>query len=201
MSSSECQCFVLDNWSLISVVEKISKEISRLEDEESQAEAALAEAFARISCLRNMQKQLRKKGVKMLKKVLDDMEALEEEEWKEAEEESRRRGLGCVQAREVELAFQIQSACATEAVDFSGPPSIHPWRISSVTSPKAVLLILLLPMDLADKLPAVLQVFDGFLGVVFFGIPSPFGQVQRLSVSNFFLEYFFWLELFFIDLD
>jgi multidrug efflux pump subunit AcrA (membrane-fusion protein) len=105
---------------LICVVEKINKELSRLEDEESQAEAALAEAFARISRLRKMQKQLRKKGVEMLKKGLDDMEALEEEERREAEEKNRREDLERAQAREAELAFQIQSACATEAVDFSG---------------------------------------------------------------------------------
>jgi predicted Holliday junction resolvase-like endonuclease len=102
------------------LVEKINTELSRLEDEESKAEAELAAAFARISRLRKMQKQLRKKGVEMLKKGLDDMEELEEEERKEAEEKSRRDELGRVQAREAELAFQVQTSCATQAVDFSG---------------------------------------------------------------------------------
>jgi hypothetical protein len=67
-----------------------------------------------------MQKQLRKKGVEMLKKGLDDMEELEEVERKETEEKSRRRELEQAQAREAELAFQVQNVCATEAVDFSG---------------------------------------------------------------------------------
>jgi hypothetical protein len=102
------------------LVEKINKELSRLEDEESKAEVELAAAFARISRLRKMQKQLRKKGVEMLKKGLDDMEELEEEERREAEEKSRREELERVQAREVELAFQVQTSCATQAVDFSG---------------------------------------------------------------------------------
>jgi 3-isopropylmalate dehydratase small subunit len=92
---------------LICIVEKINKELSRLEDEESQAEVALAEAFARISHLWKMQKQLRKKGVEILKKGLDDIEALEEEERREAEEKNRREDLEYAQAREAELVFQI----------------------------------------------------------------------------------------------
>jgi hypothetical protein len=98
-----------------------------LEDEESNAEDLLLErqrqvneALARISRLRQMQKQLRKKGVEMLKKGLDDMEELEEAERKEAEERSRREELERVQAREAELAFQVQSSCASQVVDFSG---------------------------------------------------------------------------------
>uniref|UniRef100_A0A8H7N780 Uncharacterized protein n=1 Tax=Bionectria ochroleuca TaxID=29856 RepID=A0A8H7N780_BIOOC len=60
----------------MSSIEKINRELSRLEDEESSAENLLLER----------QRQLRKKGVEMLKKGLDDMEELEEEERKEAEE-------------------------------------------------------------------------------------------------------------------
>lgn len=102
------------------VVEKINKELSRLEDEESQAEASLAEALARISRLRKMQRTLRKKGVEMLKKGVEDMEELEEAERKEAEEKARQGDLERAQAQEAQLAFQVQSSCATEAVDFSG---------------------------------------------------------------------------------
>lgn len=91
-----------------------------MEDEESKAEVELAEAFARISRLRKMQKHLRKKGVEMLKKGLDDMEELEEAERKEAEEKSRQEELERAQAREAELAFQVQTSCATQAIDFSG---------------------------------------------------------------------------------
>jgi hypothetical protein len=40
-----------------------------------------------------MQKQLRKKGIEMLKKGLDDIEELEEAERKEAEERSYREEL------------------------------------------------------------------------------------------------------------
>uniref|UniRef100_A0A0B7KPZ2 Uncharacterized protein n=1 Tax=Bionectria ochroleuca TaxID=29856 RepID=A0A0B7KPZ2_BIOOC len=79
----------------MSSIERINKELSYLEDEESQAEAALAEAFTRVSRLRQIQKQLRKKGVEILKKGLDNMEALEEEERKEAEERNHREDLEC----------------------------------------------------------------------------------------------------------
>jgi hypothetical protein len=67
-----------------------------LEDKESNTEDLLLErqrqvnkALVRISRLRQIQKQLRKKGVEILKKGLDDMEELEEAERKEAEERSR----------------------------------------------------------------------------------------------------------------
>jgi hypothetical protein len=108
-------------------VQRINEELARLESEEDNAEDLLLErqrqvneALARISRLRKMQKLLRKKGVEMLKKGLDDMEELEEAERKEAEERNRREELEQAQAREAELAFQVQNACATEAVDFSG---------------------------------------------------------------------------------
>jgi hypothetical protein len=85
-----------------------------LEDKENNAEDLLLKrqyqvnkALVRISRLRKIQKQLYKKGIEILKKGLNDIEELEEEERKEAEEKSYREELERVQVQEAELIFQV----------------------------------------------------------------------------------------------
>uniref|UniRef100_A0A8H7NPR2 Uncharacterized protein n=1 Tax=Bionectria ochroleuca TaxID=29856 RepID=A0A8H7NPR2_BIOOC len=138
-------------------VEKINRELSRLEDEESSAENLLLErqrqvneALARISRLRQMQKQLRKKGVEMLKKGLDDMEELEEEERKEAEEKVVGRSWSECEFGKPNLYSKSNPPVPHRWLIFPAFPLTLLWRTFLAELLKAVLLILLLPVELAD---------------------------------------------------
>jgi DNA repair exonuclease SbcCD ATPase subunit len=115
-------------WSLtLFSVERINSELRRLEEEEIRAEAQmeerrkmLNESLARISRLRKMQRRLKTKGVEMIRRDLSSMEELEEEERKEAEEKSRKEELERVQQQEREALAQMQQACSSEVIDWSG---------------------------------------------------------------------------------
>jgi hypothetical protein len=116
------------------LVERINSELRRLASEEEAAEELLlerqrqfeesqrkiSEALARLSRLRKMQRSLKSKGVEMLRRELSSLEELEEEERKEAEEKARKEALERAQQQEVEALAQMQQACASEVIDWSG---------------------------------------------------------------------------------
>jgi len=120
-------------------MERINEELARLEREEALAEDLLLErreqfeeqqrqineALARISRLRKLQRQLRRKGVEMVRRGHEDLETMEEADRKA--EEDRREELGRAQRQEAQAIEQMQQACSMEVIDwssFSSDPSL-----------------------------------------------------------------------------
>ena len=82
----------------------------------------LNEALARITRLRKMQRQLKTKGVEMIRRDVADMEELEDLEAKEAEGKARQIELETAQRQEAEAFAQMQQSCSSEVIDWSAFP-------------------------------------------------------------------------------
>lgn len=67
------------------VVERVSLEKDRLEEQKEQAEADLLEAIARLKRLRRQEKHLREKAAEMIRRGVEDLDELEAIERQEAE--------------------------------------------------------------------------------------------------------------------
>lgn len=70
------------------LVERVSREKDRFEEQKEQAEADLLEAISRLKRLHRQEKHLREKAAEMIRcgvETLDELEALEEENRRNAE--------------------------------------------------------------------------------------------------------------------